>query len=93
MTWKCGDCGRLEERRAEGAERESVVVDAVCHHCGMPLCDWEGEGGACQHWLEDEVLGASNGLACHCRACASRHHPRVVRARRPRDLGMGRDSS
>lgn len=37
--WMCGHCERVEDgkERIEGTD-ELLVVDAVCHHCGKPLC-------------------------------------------------------
>lgn len=89
MTWKCGECGRFEEERSE-VEAGDVTIDAVCHHCGMPLCSRESDEGWCQHWIDDDgrLLGAQDAIppTCHCRTCLDRHHPSARTVRPPWDL-------
>lgn len=67
MTWECAECHRPEEK--------GVRIDAVCHHCGKPLC------------REDRVLvsdraftstGEVGAEAAHCRSCKSEYHPRDI---------------
>lgn len=66
MIWECGSCSQLESRQ--------LVVNAVCHHCGTPLCRED------QHLLFD---GAFSGpfaarRAVHCKPCRDKHHPMSI---------------
>jgi hypothetical protein len=64
MTWECSECHRPEGK--------GVRIDAVCHHCGKPLC------------LDDRVLISDNVFselgaeAVHCRSCKNEYHPREI---------------
>jgi hypothetical protein len=56
-------------------------IDAVCHHCGKPLC------------RDDRVLipdlvfathpGGAGAEAVHCRSCRRRHHATMA------DISLG----
>ncbi len=39
MSWECGECNAREDRHTR--------IDAVCHHCGKPLCRED------QIWIAD----------------------------------------
>ena len=66
MPWECAEC--------HIPEGQGTRIDAVCHHCGKPLCQ------------EDRVVFADNAFAVsartagaeavHCRACRREYHPR-----------------
>ena len=63
MALECASCGSTEK------------VDAVCHHCGKPLCrDREN----CRFEIEDNAFGNTMTLpvvAVHCRECwETAHH-------------------
>lgn len=79
MSWKCGACGRHEGDRMEVDDPGfQIEVNAVCHHCGTPLCNWHRDDASCQYWIDDEAFAEDTGdgrRACHCRACLHRHHP------------------
>ncbi|MEV4051749.1 hypothetical protein AB0J55_11240 [Amycolatopsis sp. NPDC049688] len=74
MTWKCGDCD------AEESSDGKVLVDAVCHHCGKPLCRSH------QQSVIDDAFAATdstrlipvNRIAVHCESCRRAHHPRAT---------------
>jgi hypothetical protein len=62
--WECGDCSQPETRTRR--------VDAVCHHCGIPLCREHQ-----RRLLDPAFSGAliGKGLwAVHCADCRTRHH-------------------
>jgi len=72
VSWECAEChGR------EGEDR--IWIDAVCHHCGKPLC------------RDDRVLIADAAFApgpgeapqetVHCKACKRRYHMTDLRLR------------
>lgn len=73
MSWECGIC-----RAVEG--RDSVRVESVCHHCGVPLCRDD------VYTLADPAVGGEP--ACHCFDCAEHHHPGL--GRRATELSGGR---
>ncbi|HET6289346.1 MAG TPA: hypothetical protein VFG15_21680 [Amycolatopsis sp.] len=75
MAWECGDCNARED------EEKGVAVDAVCHHCGKPLCR--------EHQVIvgiDEAFAAppevlpipGNRSAVHCDTCNRTHHVRAT---------------
>jgi hypothetical protein len=72
MAWECGECNAREDRHTR--------IDAVCHHCGKPLCRED------QVRIIDFVFADEPGLlgreAVHCRPCIRRHHQ--IRLRRGR---------
>ena len=43
MAWECGECNNRKD------------IDAVCHHCGKPLC------GEDQVWIADFVFADETG--------------------------------
>jgi hypothetical protein len=69
MSWECGYCGSVEGI-------DGVMIEAVCHHCGKPLCRL--------HRLEflDEVFGQEPGPlgshAYHCSDCKKAYHARAA---------------
>lgn len=72
MAWECSDCNAREDGQG------TVVVDAVCHHCGKPLCR--------EHQVPvvlDPAFGAVAVLDApvfgglfpvHCDSCGRAHH-------------------
>jgi hypothetical protein len=74
MAWECNDCDAREDSDGK------VVVDAVCHHCGKPLCR--------SHQLavlddafavtESDGLIPVDRIAVHCESCRRAHHPRTT---------------
>ncbi|WP_410674059.1 hypothetical protein [Amycolatopsis sp. cmx-4-68] len=74
MAWECSDCNAREE------EDGKVVVDAVCHHCGKPLCRDH------QQPLIDDAFATSESdglipwdrIAIHCESCRRIHHLRAT---------------
>ena len=69
MSWECAEC-----HVREGADRN--FIDAVCHHCGKPLCH--------QHRVRladdafSDVEGQIPAFAMHCRECKQLYHPRAI---------------
>ena len=63
---ECGECTAVNGRWVEGTT-QMARVDAVCHHCGKPLCHDH------QVFLADEAFSleksADPPTACHCSAC------------------------
>jgi hypothetical protein len=61
--WECGDCGQ--------PETSGRKLDAVCHHCGVLLCQ------ECRIVLVDGAFGgalvAADRTAVHCRSCRREH--------------------
>jgi hypothetical protein len=64
MAWECAECNSPEERDSP--------IDAVCHHCGKPLC--RGDRVVVADRAFSGVAGAMGRTAIHCRACKRRHH-------------------
>lgn len=64
MAWECADC--------HTPESQGTRIDAVCHHCGKPLCRED------RVLLPDYVFAASPGdvgaEAVHCRSCRREYH-------------------
>jgi hypothetical protein len=64
VTWECAECHATEDQRTR--------IDAVCHHCGKPLCHDD------QVLIPDLAFAASAGNvsaeAVHCQSCKRRHH-------------------
>lgn len=65
MTWECAECHR--------AEGKGVRIDAVCHHCGKPLCRDDRKLVPA-----DSVFSEPAADAVHCRSCKSEYHPREL---------------
>lgn len=63
MIWECGNCGQSESRQ--------LIVNAVCHHCGAPLCRED------QYVLVDSAFSGplADRRAVHCRSCRDEYHP------------------
>lgn len=72
MAWECAVCNKREG--------DKVRIEAVCHHCGKPLCaddrvlvldlDFSGEDGPLSR------------NAFHCAECSRRYHaglPEIAR--------------
>jgi len=62
MAWECAECNAREDSQ--------IRIDAVCHHCGKPLC----RGDRVE--LADSAFSSSHGdqVAVHCRPCRHRYH-------------------
>jgi hypothetical protein len=64
MPWECAECNAGEGRETR--------IDAVCHHCGKPLC----RGDRVE--LADYAFAGSTGeisqVAVHCRPCRDEYH-------------------
>ena len=69
MIWECGNCSQPESRQ--------LVVNAVCHHCGTPLCSDE----QCLYLLVDSAFGGpiADRRAVHCKPCRDKYHPMAIR--------------
>ena len=73
MSWKCAVCGLVDGRG-------DTVVDAVCHHCGKPLCR--------KHQIElfDMAFSVTKVRervwALHCAECRRSDHPLALRRKR-----------
>jgi uncharacterized protein with PIN domain len=66
LSWECSHCGKKEPD-------DGVVIDAVCHHCGRPLCSKDRIA------IDDEVFDSRAvpraAVAFHCEECRKRFHP------------------
>jgi hypothetical protein len=60
--WECGHCGAKEGRGGQG-----VRIDAVCHHCGKPLCPDHRHLMVDQGFSVDGVEASPE--AVHCSVC------------------------
>lgn len=80
MAWGCAECGKKEneEWRDQLGQAWPVKFDAVCHHCGSPLCQ--------EHRvvIVDDAFSPGQPTAVrtpaksvHCKACKGREHPRA----------------
>ena len=77
MPLQCAVCGVLDGK-------DGQVLDAVCHHCGKPLC-------ANHRILILDEQFANRGVpvprnAYHCSSCRQAYHPRSPVVRPPRPL-------
>lgn len=80
MTWKCVDCN-TPETTGPARPEDRVVVDAVCHHCGRPICRKN------RFLIADVAFSAAAGPAAagmpspaasfHCKECYRKHHDRA----------------
>lgn len=65
MFWKCAVCGALDDQK-------DTLVNAVCHHCGKPLCQQH------QVRLVDPRFGNDSEnpqpTAVHCTDCKRKYH-------------------
>lgn len=64
MSWECAECNRREDR--------DTRIDAVCHHCGKPLC--RGDRVEIADYAFSGVAGKLGQVAVHCRACKRKYH-------------------
>jgi hypothetical protein len=64
-NWHCAEC--------HASEDGATAVDAVCHHCGKPLCRRD------QVLIPDEAFATlsamADAVAVHCRSCRHEFHP------------------
>ncbi|MEU5260487.1 hypothetical protein [Amycolatopsis sp. NPDC021455] len=82
MAWECSDCSERED------DQDGVVIDAVCHHCGKPLCrkdqmvvalDDAFAPARLTDVVPPEGFGvAPAGFAVHCKSCLTAHHGRAT---------------
>lgn len=74
MPWVCGNCNRAEGKNGSSGE---IKIEAVCHHCGRPLCQDD------RFQVEDDAFGykgaGGESYASHCLECAKQYHPRAER--------------
>jgi hypothetical protein len=67
VAWECAECNVKESA--------DWKIDAICHHCGKPLCrDDRVE-------IADNAFssaGSAGPTAVHCRACKRRNHAGAV---------------
>jgi hypothetical protein len=67
-VWTCAVCNKHEDGH-------KVRIEAVCHHCGRPLCHDDRER------LSDDAFsdlpGPTARDAFHCKECRLRHHGRI----------------
>jgi thymidine kinase len=63
---ECGECTAVHGRLVEGTN-QVARVNAVCHHCGKPLCQVH------RLLLADEAFSRDDSgylpTACHCSEC------------------------
>lgn len=71
MKVECAECNAAEDLGSAENKRDAVVIDAVCHHCGKPLCQHHRIAVA-----DPAFAGTrwSQPSAYHCAACKKRHH-------------------
>lgn len=70
MPWECGECGSQE-----GKKDGEIMIDALCHHCGKPLCKKHRIS------IEDDAFSNTSTLsrqAFHCADCKKAYHPRAM---------------
>jgi len=61
MAWECAECN------SPGSK-----IDAVCHHCGKPLC--RDDRVVILDNAFASVAGQRGPAAVHCRSCRSEYH-------------------
>jgi hypothetical protein len=65
MAWECAECNTPDRK-----------IDAVCHHCGKPLCR------ADRIVIIDDAFASTRAqrgpAAVHCRACRRRYHSGAI---------------
>jgi hypothetical protein len=70
MVWECAECNSRETENGE------IHINAVCHHCGKPLCQTD------RTQIIDSAFsseyGAAGRVAFHCKPCRQLHHPRLA---------------
>jgi len=67
MAWECAECNVKES-----AGRK---IDAICHHCGKPLCRDDRIEIADNAFSS---VGSAGPTAIHCRACRRKYHAGAV---------------
>jgi hypothetical protein len=67
VAWECAQCNVKESA--------STKIDAVCHHCGKPLCRDDRVEIADNAF---NSVGLTGPKAVHCRACKRKHHSGAV---------------
>jgi thymidine kinase len=67
VTWECAEC-----HVAEVATDKRTRVDAVCHHCGKPLC--RDDRLLVPDHAFDPGPGDIGADAVHCPSCKRRFH-------------------
>lgn len=69
MSWECGECGAVDGR-------DGATIEAICHHCGKPLCQKH------RRRIEDEAFSSDDKplsrVAHHCDECKTTYHPRAI---------------
>lgn len=69
--WECAECNSRE------TDSGTVRINAVCHHCGKPLCQKD------RTQIIDNAFSSEHGpagrSAFHCRPCRRLHHPPLAR--------------
>jgi len=69
MAWECAECNKPEDAKRK--------MNAVCHHCGKPLCS---SCHRARFKLVDDAYSDEPGLsqeAYHCGDCRRTHHLRA----------------
>ena len=69
MTLRCAFCSKPDE------------VDAVCHHCGRPLC----ASDKCRFAKEPDGDFSGRVKAYHCRDCIKQHRRGLLSGRSKRN--------
>lgn len=67
LVWECAECNAKESRDKK--------IDAVCHHCGKPLCHQD------QIKIADNAFsgaGLAAPTAIHCWSCKRKYHVGAV---------------
>ena len=62
MAYRCGDCGEPK-------------IEAVCHHCGRPLCEKH------QVKIRDGAFSSTHRIAeaYHCGSCREKFHTTMIK--------------
>ncbi len=74
MSWECAECNAREGQQTR--------IDAVCHHCGKPLC--RGDRVEIADLDFASTPGQTGQVAVHCRPCKRLYHAA--------DVSLGRGS-
>jgi hypothetical protein len=77
MSWECAECNTRE-----GRKDRNTRIDAVCHHCGKPLC--RGDRVEIADYAFAGAAGKLGQVAVHCWPCKRKYHQA--------DLVLGGDS-
>ncbi len=64
MSWECAVCNTREDQHNR--------IDAVCHHCGKPLC--RGDRMEIADYMFTNAPGRIGQAAWHCKQCKDEHH-------------------